>query len=290
MRSHPKIIAHRGGAGLRPENTMAAINHALALGVDGIEVDVHLSADGQVIVHHDDALNPHTTRLNGEWLPETGPLVKDLSFAALQRYDVGRLQPGSSLARKHPNQVAVDGERIPLLSDVLARLDEEDAFKAEILIELKTHPIDPTLSSDPDHLVQGILDALRHAGMIERAVLISFNWDALDYALRCQPDMRTGYLTYPREELIARKVPEDLFITLAAGPDVFHAMAKRGAVFWGPLHREASKDFVALAHACGLEVSVWTANDRAAYDALVHAEVDYITTDYPDRMLDYRRG
>ncbi|MEO7053402.1 MAG: glycerophosphodiester phosphodiesterase family protein, partial [Rhizomicrobium sp.] len=61
-------IAHRGGAGLRPENTLVAFRHAIALGCDGAELDVQLSADGIVIVHHDFRLNPALTRLDGAWL------------------------------------------------------------------------------------------------------------------------------------------------------------------------------------------------------------------------------
>ena len=68
-------VAHRGGAQLRPENTMAAISHAVALGIDGIEIDVLLSADGHVVVHHDFRLNQSMTRLAGAWLTTPGPLV-----------------------------------------------------------------------------------------------------------------------------------------------------------------------------------------------------------------------
>ncbi len=60
--SRPLVFAHRGGAALRPENTIAAFDHGLALGADGLELDVHLSRDGVVVVHHDDTLERTTER------------------------------------------------------------------------------------------------------------------------------------------------------------------------------------------------------------------------------------
>ena len=62
--ARPLVFAHRGGAALRPENTMVAFDHGLALGADGVELDVHLSRDGVVVVHHDDTLD-RTTSAHG---------------------------------------------------------------------------------------------------------------------------------------------------------------------------------------------------------------------------------
>src|SRR5205085_12692618 len=95
-------IAHRGGAGLRPENTLAAFAHALDLGVDGFELDVHVAKDGAVVVFHDDRLKPEIVRdANGAWLDKPGPLIKDLTLAELQSYDIGRLMPGTAYAARY---------------------------------------------------------------------------------------------------------------------------------------------------------------------------------------------
>ena len=77
------VIGHRGAAGLAPENTLAAFSKALDIGVDGVELDVQLSADGIAVVHHDFQLNPDITRTaGGEWL-ESGnrPPIKELTLA-----------------------------------------------------------------------------------------------------------------------------------------------------------------------------------------------------------------
>ena len=66
----PLHVAHRGGAGLWPENTMAAFTRAIAAGADGIELDVHLSKDGKLVVHHDESLKPSIARgAGGERAP-----------------------------------------------------------------------------------------------------------------------------------------------------------------------------------------------------------------------------
>src|SRR4051812_20620603 len=120
MSGKPLNIAHRGGAGLRPENTLAAFAHALDLGVDGFELDVHVAKDGSIVVFHDDRLKPEIVRdLEGGWLPGPGPLIKDLTLPELQSYDIGRLNPASGYAKRYPDYAPCDGERIPRLADVI---------------------------------------------------------------------------------------------------------------------------------------------------------------------------
>src|SRR5262245_15862639 len=78
--SRPLAFAHRGGAALRPENTIEAFDHGLSFGADGLELDVHLSSDGVVVVHHDATLERTTNA--------TGPIAA-LSADQLARVDAG---------------------------------------------------------------------------------------------------------------------------------------------------------------------------------------------------------
>ena len=108
----PLVFAHRGGAGLRPENTMPAFDHGLSLGADGVELDVHLSRDGVVMVHHDDALDRTTDA--------TGPLASRTADE-LAQVDAGyrfnrNLEPGQA---EYPFRGQHIG--IPRFRDVLAR-------------------------------------------------------------------------------------------------------------------------------------------------------------------------
>ena len=111
------LQAHRGGRGLAPENTLAAFAQAAALGVDTLELDVGLTADGVVVISHDTSLNPdHTRDAQGQWLPAKGPKIRSLTLEQLQRYDVGRLRPESDYGKQFARQKPVDGQRIPTLA------------------------------------------------------------------------------------------------------------------------------------------------------------------------------
>lgn len=115
-----KIFAHRGSKGTAPENTLASFKHALEVQSDGIELDVHLSADGIPIVIHDETIN-RTTDGTG-W-------VKDLTVEELQQVDAGSWY-----------SPAFEGEKIPTLEEVLLFLSSHD-FQGALNIELKTDEI-----------------------------------------------------------------------------------------------------------------------------------------------------
>src|SRR3569833_3000125 len=96
----PWNIAHRGSAGINPENTLPAFADAVARGCDGAELDVQLSCDGVVVVHHDFRLMAGVARKGGAWLDAPGPRIKDLLLDELRGYDIGHSQPGSAYALK----------------------------------------------------------------------------------------------------------------------------------------------------------------------------------------------
>src|SRR5215831_2778600 len=115
------LQGHRGARGLAPENTLEAFATALKIGVTTLELDLGVSKDGVVVVSHDRVLNPdHTRGPDGEFLSGPGPRIHDLTLAELQTYDVGRLKPGTAYAAAFPQQRAVDGARIPTLSEVFS--------------------------------------------------------------------------------------------------------------------------------------------------------------------------
>ena len=115
---------HRGCRGLRPENTLDAFDHAIELGVDTLEMDTMLTADDVLVIHHDEHLNPDITRdETGAWLAATGPALRTLTVEQLERYDVGRIKPGTPYAARFPDQVGRDGVRIPTLREVIDLAD-----------------------------------------------------------------------------------------------------------------------------------------------------------------------
>jgi len=114
-------IAHRGGARLWPENTLYAFAQAARAGCDGAEFDVQLSQDGRLVVFHDYRLKPELCRSpDGHWLKGRQKLIRDLTASELRAFDVGRIKPRTLYARTHRVLHPRDGERIPLLSEVIA--------------------------------------------------------------------------------------------------------------------------------------------------------------------------
>src|ERR1700761_9422970 len=111
--TRPLNIAHRGGAGLMPENTLAAFADAAKRGADGAELDVQLSKDGEVFAYRDYRLKPEITVLDGSGLTKPTPRIKDLMLGELQTFDIGRCDPQSKYTKTHPDDGAADGERTP---------------------------------------------------------------------------------------------------------------------------------------------------------------------------------
>ncbi len=124
MRASFDLQGHRGARGLFPENSLPSFEGALALGVTTLEMDVGMTRDAVLVVHHDQQLSPERTRgPDGAWLEGPGPALVELDFAALQGYDVGRLRPDSKSARRFPEQAGLDGVPVPSLEAVLARAE-----------------------------------------------------------------------------------------------------------------------------------------------------------------------
>src|ERR1700761_5338074 len=141
----PWNIAHRGGAGLMPENSLAAFRDAVARGCDGAELDVQLSKDGEVVVYHDYRLKPEITRgPGGAYVVKPAPRIKDLTFEELRMFDIGRCDPASAYAQSHPDVKAVDGERIPTLA-VVVDAAKQSAKTFTLFVELKTSFVDRDL-------------------------------------------------------------------------------------------------------------------------------------------------
>src|SRR6185437_9948693 len=169
----PLNIAHRGGAGLLPENTLAAFRNAVALGADGAELDVQLSRDGEVIVFHDYRLKPEICRAGGKWLTWPTPRIKDLTLEELRRFDIGRPEPSTDYASDHADLKPVDGERIPLLREVSEIAKTKSNFR--LFIELKTSFAERGVSASPEALAEATIAVLKQTQFVDRAILVGFD-------------------------------------------------------------------------------------------------------------------
>jgi len=285
------VIGHRGAAGLAPENTLSAIRRALEIGVDAIELDVHVSADNVVIVHHDLTLKPEITRTpDGEWLSVwKGLPIKDLTLSKLKSYDVGRLKPYTSYSNRYPHQQPSDGERIPTLQEVISLLKSLNDVKTQLWIEIKTTPEQPKITRSPTTVASAVVQLLREENVSARARILSFDWRSLVHVQRIAPDIPTVYLSHIGSRLNNIKPGEPGPSPWTAGIDVDdfngsipRAIRAAGGRYWAPHYRYITPDLVEEAHRLGIRVFVWTADSRHDMVRLLKMGVDGITTNRPD--------
>jgi glycerophosphoryl diester phosphodiesterase len=243
------VYAHRGGAALRPENTIEAFDNGLALGADGLEFDVRLTRDGVVAVHHDDMLE-RTTSGRGR----IGACTAD----ELSRVDAGYWFKPTDAGHDFPYRGI--GVCVPLLRDVLARY-----AAIPLIIELK---------QNLPELAHRTIDQLREADAIERVALGSFSWRVLRAARAYEPRIATGA---SREETRLA-----LYRSWVGWPlkdeayREFQVPEKSGPT------RIVSRRFIRHAHRAGLPVKVWTVNEADDMRRLIDWGVDALITDRPD--------
>lgn len=280
------LQGHRGARGLAPENTLPAFERALSLGVTTLELDVGVTADGQVVVAHDPYVNPLITRdAGGQWLPGSrGPLIRLLTLAQLQAYDVGRIQPDTPYARTFASQEARDGTRVPTLAQVFA-LVKARAAPVRFNIETKLDPANPDNTVSPETMTRAVLAAVREAGMQQRVSIQSFDWRSLQLVQQLEPSIPTVYLTIQTAN--NDNVRDGSWTAGWKLED--HGSAPRmvkaaGGTVWSPNGGALTQALVQEAHALGLKVIPWTVNNPADMDRFVGWGVDGVITDYPDRL------
>jgi len=294
------LQGHRGARGLWPENTLGGFERTLALGVAAVELDCGMSRDGVLVVTHDAHLNPECTRdAHGAFLDPPAPLIHDLNWSELQRFDVGRLRPGSAYAAEFPEQQALDGERIPRLRDVLVRVRDQGAPHVRVTVEVKTFPEQPQLTAAPERVAEALAEVVTETGMRARTIVQSFDWRVLARVRPLLPNITIAALTdqQPGEDTVrlgaARPSP------WLGGLDPAHyehslprLVRAIGASVWSPDYLDLSAPDVAAAQAQGLNVVPWTVNDPADMQRLLDMGVDGLISDRPDtlRSLLLRRG
>jgi len=269
------VQGHRGAKGLVVENTLESFRAAYRAGVSGIELDVRLSADGEVVVWHDAVLLPHKARSATAGL--VGSRVCDLTLEQLRRVDVGS-QTLEGLLDQRP----ATGAHIATLSEVLA-LAVEHPSDVWWTIELKVDPEDPSEVASRRLLVEKVLGCLREAGLESRSFVHSFDWAVLEISRDLAPAVARSALV---EEGVTW-VPGSAWTgSVRVGEthlDVCAGAAAVGAHVVSPEHVLVDEAFVSRARELGLGVLPWTVNDPGTMRALVEAGVDGLVTDYPDR-------
>jgi glycerophosphoryl diester phosphodiesterase len=242
-----RIAAHRGGALLWPENSLQAFRGALALGVDLLELDVHLTSGGEVVVIHDATLERTTTG--------TGPV------AATAAADLARV-------RLRARDGTATDEPVPTLAQVL---DVLRPGHAELLLEIKVDA-----SRRPyERIEERVLALVTAKGLRERTVVMAFEPDTLRRVRTLDARMRTTML-------VSRSRVERSGATAAT---VVGWATEVGATSLGVDYQIVDAPLVAAARQAGLRLAAWTVNAEADIRRMVELGVDVIITDQPDLAL-----
>jgi glycerophosphoryl diester phosphodiesterase len=248
-----QVIAHRGGRHLWPENTLFAFENASTLGVDVLEMDLHSTRDGAIVVIHDSTVD-RTTDGTG--------LVQSYTLAELQSLDAGyRWSPDGGETHPYRGQDIV----IPTLEAVLV------AFP-EILLNLEIKQSDPSV-------VVPLCKLLREYGAVERVLVASFDTNTIKAFRKNCPEVPTSS---GEDEIRLLYGLSRVFLAGVYSPK---AEAVQVPEYSGKI-QVMTKRFVDAAHGRGMAVHVWTVNEVADMERMLELGVDGIITDAPDLLLD----
>lgn len=289
------LQGHRGARGLAPENTLPAFATALSMGVTTLELDTAITKDGVMVIGHDPALNPDIVRgPDGRWLEKKGPAIHELTFSELRKYDIGRINPASEYAKRHPDQRPVDGTRYACLSELFALVRKARDPYVRFNIETKTSPEAPRETASPEAFTRQLIAEVRWARMSSRVTIQSFDWRTLAIAQREAPDIPTVYLSIQQKTLdtIGTQAGESPWTGSLRYRDygsVPKMVKAAGGKVWSPFFRDLDEAKLQEAHDLGLAVVVWTVNEPEEIARMMDMGVDGIISDRPDRVREEMR-
>ena len=286
------IHGHRGARGLAPENTLAGFACALKVGVDALELDLRMSADGKIVIHHDRKLNPDLTRIKaGTWItPPTKP-IDHYTFEALQQFDMGQARPGSSILKRFPHQIARAGQTIPDLAMLRDRVGPALDDGLLLNLEIKSDPSKPEQGPTPTDWATTLVAELSTLGLINQCWVQSFDWRVLRQIHALTDKLPTGFLTSIQPDFDTVTAHTNGASPWLDGYDpaqfshsLPRAIAAAGGHYWGPCFQDLTRSLVVEAQSLGLKVHTWTVNEITHIESMVGYAVDGIISDYPDRV------
>lgn len=250
--SRPLVFAHRGGGGLYPENTLEAFRYSAEMGVDVLELDVHSTADGALVVMHDSKID-RTTNGSGR--------VSELTLAELKNLDAGyHFTPDGGKTFPFRGK----GITVPTLQEIFDALPD------------KTFNVEPK-QAEPS-VTKPLCEILRSRKMTEKVIVGSFRQAAIDeFRAACAEVATAGTPAEVRDFLALYKI--GLGESYSPPMQVLQIPERLGSL------QIVSKDFIETARKLNLQVHVWTINETDDMHRLLEMKVDGIMTDYPDRLL-----
>ena len=267
----PEVHGHRGCRGILPENTIDGFKKAVELGCDQLELDVVLSADGQVVVSHEPWMHPTICQLpDGRTIDAERAMDLNLyrmTVAEIQRYDCGSLP--------HPGFPDQDQRRSvkPTLMQVVEASDEHALLSGNVSpgynIEIKSDPsLYDTHQPRPAAFVAAVIATIDSLGISERCQLQSFDPAILEAVHSERPDLRVALLVENADDLATN------LGRLSFTPQAY-----------SPSFELATPELLSELRAKDIELVVWTVNEVQDIQRMIQLGVDGIISDYPDRVI-----
>lgn len=284
------LQGHRGARGLMPENTLPAFAKALSVGVTTLELDTAVTRDGVVVVSHDALLNPDITRDGtGQWITRKDIAIHALTWAEVQQYDVGRINPGSAYAARFPQQQPVDGTPMPRLADVFALARRAGNAHVRFNIETKISPEHPRRTLPPEAYARALIALVRQERLESRVTIQSFDWRTLQVVQQEAPRIATVYLSAQQlwqDNIRAREnsSPWTAGLHVSRYGSVPRMVRAAGGTVWSPYFGDVTREVVREAQQAGLKVVVWTVNTEADMARMFDFGVDGMISDFPDML------
>ncbi|MGO4875487.1 glycerophosphodiester phosphodiesterase family protein [Pedobacter psychrotolerans] len=264
--------AHRGGRGLMPENTIKAMINTLNIkGITTLEMDTHITKDGQVVVTHDDYLSPaFMLTPDGQDIPATDAKkypVFGMNYAALKQFDLG-----TKYYDLFPTQQKVK-TYIPLLADLIdsVQYDIKKNKRQQFFynIETKCSPQGDGLTNPtPEVFVKSLMDVIEKKKISPFVVIQSFDKRTIQIIHEKYPKIKTSFL------VANKKSYDENIADLGFKPFIL-----------SPVWQMVTAEMVTKAHADGVKIIPWTANKPEDIQNLKALDVDGIISDYPDVLV-----
>jgi glycerophosphoryl diester phosphodiesterase len=289
------LEAHRGGRGLRPENTLASFGKALQLGVTTLELDTGVTKDGVVVVSHERRLStlecqdtaPATP--GDPAFPYVGKLIHDLTYAQIRTLDCGTRHPADPSTDPYVGtQQAIPGTHMPRLADVFALARRYGAKDVQFNIETKLDPTQPGDTLAPEPFARAVIAEITQAHAVKNSMLQSFDWRTLKVSESVLPSLRRVALAQPAT--IYPGTPWTAGIPIKSskpfddGSLAAVVADQLNADILSPVASATTPRLVSSAHDHDLPVIPWTVNDKASMAAIIDLGVDGLISDYPDRL------
>lgn len=264
--------AHRGGRGLMPENTIPAMKNAIDIGVTTLEMDIHISVDGQAFLSHDHYINPlFTLDKNGKEIPEADDkkhILYQMKYEQIRKYDVD-----SKINSRFPDQKKFK-TYMPLLSELIDSVQTyiKTNNKKQVFYNIETKSVvngDYILHPEPEKFVDLLVEVLEAKKVIPWVVIQSFDVRTLLVLNMKYPHIKTSFL------IENNKPFEENMKILGFKPFII-----------SPNSKLVTAEYIKKCHKQGLKVIPWTVNTKAEIKKLKALGVDGIISDYPDLFTD----